>query len=489
MVAGVAIAPYFSAGLGVGVWHSLWPPPRLHARHENPSPEASVLTRFLRAMPFALVVFTRSRPDSHFICIARLAAAFDQSAFADFYPVSTFPAPYASKQQKCANGAMRTTVNLKVLGAALTVSLMSSACTAQQTASSKPTPGSDITTEQVVLPVIACDKHGAPVSGLTAGDFTLADSGRTEAIKNLAAASSLPLQMGLLVDTSRAMSRAMDSERKAAEKFVDLTLPTGKGSETPGHQAFLIHFDQEVELLDDFTVSGDKLHKDLEQMGPTHPPENTQGPETTDSDGSYGGHNHNGGRDRQLYDAIYLAANDLMKSKHGSKALVVFSNGVDAGSKESLNDAIEAAQRADTPVYTIYFKGDEERAGGGLPGGGRRGGMGGGWPGSGGGWPGGGYPRGGGRRGSRPSEVDGRKIMEQIATRTGGLSFEAKKTSDLEDIYSRIAADVEGQYLLSFTPGRSSDDTDFHKVELNAKNKEITVTAPEGYYSTQDDSR
>lgn len=120
--------------------------------------------------------------------------------------------------------------------------------------------------------------------------------------------------------------------------------------------------------------------------------------------------------------------------------------------------------------------------------------MGGGWPGSGGGWPGGypggggGYPGGGGGRARLP-QVDGRRTMEQIATRTGGLYFEAKKTADFVDIYSRAAEDVLGQYLLSYTPDRSSNDPDFHKVVVKAAKSDLVVTAPEGYYSSEDDAK
>src|SRR5208283_2027483 len=107
----------------------------------------------------------------------------------------------------------------------------------------------------------------------------------------------------------------------------------------------------------------------------------------------------------QLYDAIFLAADELMKPKDGRKALVVFSDGEDRGSKENLNDAIDAADHANLAVYTVYFKGEQERqTGEGFPGGGGRrgggwpGGAGGNYPGGGGGYPGGGggYPGGGG---------------------------------------------------------------------------------------------
>ena len=347
-----------------------------------------------------------------------------------------------------------------------------------------------VQSREVLLPVTVIDKHGALVTNLTAKDFTLTEDGRPQVIKSFTTQSNLPFMLGLLVDTSRSVSSAMDSERKAAEKFVDLMLPADPKAGVQGDQAFLIHFDREVELLEDFTNSRDKLHHELDAMGPTSQERTSQGPETTGDDrgnGGYGEHGMHGGG-TQLYDAIYLASDELMKPKDGRKALVVFSDGADRGSKETLNDAIDAADRASLQVFTIYFKGEEERQNNGFPGG-HRGGMGypgGGYPGSGGGWPGSG---GGGRGGQNPRSeagVDGKKIMLQIAQRTGGQFFEAKKKDNLDEIYGLIAGALRQQYLLTYTPDKVDTDVEFHRIALKANNADLTVVTREGYYSGSD---
>jgi VWFA-related protein len=185
-----------------------------------------------------------------------------------------------------------------------------------------------------------------------------------------------------------------------------------------------------------------------------------------------------------------------MKPKDGRKALDVFSDGVDRGSKDTLNDAVDSADRANLAVYTIYFKGEQERSQNGFPGsGGRRGGMGGGgYPGGGGGYPGGGggYPGGGGgRRGGGSSEpgVDGKKIMEKIAERTGGRFFEAKKKDNLDDIYSQIAEELRGQYLLTYTPDVIDKEGGFHKIALKAGKDDLVVVTREGYYAPEAGSK
>ena len=247
---------------------------------------------------------------------------------------------------------------------------------------------------EVALPVTVRDKKGALVNSLKKSDFTLTEDGRPQTIKSFSQQSNLPFMVGLLVDTSRSMDNARNDVRTAAGKFVDQMIPgtpaSGAGEAKP-NQAFLLHFDREVELLVDFTSKPGEIHKELDDLGPTHASSRSQsnGPETSDSDQENGGSsrsshssgNHGG---TALYDAIFLAADELMKPQSGRKALIVFSDGVDRGSKESLNDAIDAADHANLSIYTIYFKGEEERQNSGFsPGNGGH--HGGGWPGGGGG--------------------------------------------------------------------------------------------------------
>ncbi len=350
------------------------------------------------------------------------------------------------------------------------------------------TPTAKTLSHEVALPVTVRDKKGVLVTNVQKTDFTLTDEGHPQTIKSLTHDAGVPMRVGLLVDTGRAVSGALESERKAANKFVDDVLPA---SQPEGRdQAFLIHFDREVELLQDFTSSPAKLHQEIEEMGPTRQSQHdNQGPETTGDDRE---RPRGGNRDvTQLYDAIYLACDELMAPKDGRKALVVFSDGIDRGSKDRLTEAIDSADKANVSIYTIYYRGEQEpsensgfpgsRRGGGYPGGG------GGYPGGGGGYPGGGggYPN--GRRGGGPSSteagVDGKKIMQQIATRTGGHAFEAKKKEDLEPIYNLINEELRGQLVLTYTPDKLDADGTFHKVALQSNNKDYSVVTREGYFA------
>src|SRR5271157_834803 len=240
----------------------------------------------------------------------------------------------------------------------------------------------------VTLPVTVRDKHGAIVRDLTKDDFTLQEDGRPQTIRYFSQEANLPLTLGLLVDTSRSQTNVLDAERNASRSFLDQMLLQ------PKDKAFLIHFDKEVELLQDLTSSREKLQAALDLLKTPSDRERSNDPNDSGDSRSGSGSHRGGGT--QLYDAVFLASNELMKKQQGRKALIILTDGVDRGSKTYLESAIESAQRADTVVYSIYFaeshRDEGQRQGGGMGRGGGYpgGGGGGGWPGGGGGWPGGG---------------------------------------------------------------------------------------------------
>jgi len=355
--------------------------------------------------------------------------------------------------------------------------------TPSATPANTPTTTLKVQVKEVILPVTVRDKKGQIVPNLKVEDFTLNEDGHPQTIKSFAHETNLPFRLGLLVDTSRSQESALPGERAATGKFIDQMLSQ------PADKAFLLHFDHEVELLQDFTATKSKLHHELDEMSTS----TYSNDEPSSSDGHDGGQTGERGHRRggtQMYDAIYLASNELMTKEPGRKALIVLSDGVDRGSKESLNDAIDAAEKANVSVYAVYFKGEQEHHESGLGQGGHHGG--GGYPGGGGGYPGGGYPGGGGRRGGQGSgggsnepHVDGKKILEQIAGRTGGVFFEAKKKDSFDEVYAKIGEELHGQYLLTYTPDKKlqGDSEGFHKIALKAKDDKLDVITREGYYS------
>jgi VWFA-related protein len=311
------------------------------------------------------------------------------------------------------------------------------------------------------------DKHGKIISNLTKDDFHLEEDGRTQTINYFAHEADMPLRLGLLIDTSLSQRRVLDQERTASYSFLDHLLRENKDA------AFVIHFDREVELLEDFTPSRPKLQAALQKL--STPQFDGGGSTSGGGNGNGGGGGGSRGRGSHgagtlLYDAIFLASDELMGKQQGRKALIILSDGVDHGSKETMAEAIATAQRSDTIIYSILFADEEE--------GGRSGGFGIGGPGLHGGRGRGGYP-------PREERPDGKKILEQISNETGGRLFKVTKKETLDKIYAEIDEDLRNQYSLAYTPDKGNT-VGYHKIHLAVpKQKDLEVRARDGYYFGQ----
>jgi VWFA-related protein len=381
--------------------------------------------------------------------------------------------------------------------------------------------GPAITSDTKMVTMLAAvrDKKGNFVRDLKKENFIVTQDGHPQAISYFAQDPNIALTVGLLVDTSMSQRRVLDQERSASGEFLDkmfdaqdaaanaapsnkpafansssastpaATPTTASKSAAPNapsrDQAFIVRFDFEVELEQDLTADRQKLEAALRRMDT---PEFSRGGGNSDPDdptnqnggqnGQGGGHGgrHRGGRGAGtlLYDAIYLSSEDLMHKQQGRKALVLLTDGDDRGSKESLENAIESAQRADTLVYSILFKdpdsGNGGGYGGGPGGGGGRGGMGGGRHG------GGGYPQ-------QESRPDGKKVLERISRETGGRFFEVTKKQSIDDIYAEINDELRSQYSIGYKPEPADAGPGYHKIQLSADRKDLSVQTREGYYA------
>lgn len=325
--------------------------------------------------------------------------------------------------------------------------------------SSQEKPGISVDVKVVNVLATVRDKHGDLVSNLGKDDFVLEEDGHPQAITYFSHETDLPLALGLLVDTSGSQRRVLSEERTASRGFLDNMVREGQD------KAFLVHFDREVELLQDLTTSHENLESALDLV-------EIEQPDNDPSSGGTGGGQPGGYPPRArggtaLYDAIFLASDEVLRKQQGRKAIIVLSDGVDHGSRETLESAMATAQRADTIVYSIYFADQEPYQ--------NMGGF---------GRPRGGY--GGGRRRGYPQPFpeerpDGKKILAQISTETGGRLFEVSKKQPMDQIYRQIEEELRSQYSLGYTPVPTAE-TGYHKLHLTAKQKDMVVQARQGYY-------
>ncbi len=339
------------------------------------------------------------------------------------------------------------------------------------------------------------DKRGALVQTLRKEDFQIAENGKPQTIRFFSHENDLPLTLGLLVDTSPSEARMIDQEREASRNFFRTVLDPKKD------KAFVIHFDTDVELLEDLTSSLEKLDEALDKLDAVNEPklhrshdpgsrDDEQGPDNSSNpQNRRPPHGGGDGGTTHLYDAVYLASTQVLKSQKGRKALIVIGDGDDMGSSVSAKRAIQTAQQADAMIYCIRIVdkdfGNDHRnhrftlpvSIPGVPG---LGGPGGGGPPGG---PGGGGSGGGGG-GQGPDRKEGKKNLEALSSQTGGALFEVSKNVVLGDIYAQIGNELRSQYSLAYTPDANAEPG-YRYIQVRVKPKGLNVQAREGYYSSQ----
>jgi VWFA-related protein len=276
------------------------------------------------------------------------------------------------------------------------------------------------------------DNKGALVSTLGKDDFGVAEDGKEQVIRYFARETELPLTLGLLVDVSGSQKNLIEIEKRAAEQFFAKVI-------RPKDLAFLISFGSDAELLQDSTSSQALLRRGLDNLrlmagvGSSMP-----GPVPTISQP----------RGTVLYDAVYLAAHEKLREEVGRKAIVLITDGVDIGSRLKLADAIEAAQKADTIIYSIYYA-DPGAYGGGF-------GL-----------------------GSRMGSSDLRRMSED----TGGRLFEVGRRDTLDSIFQRIQEEMRSQYAIGYVSSKPERDGGFRRIEVKTSQRGLKVQARRGYYA------
>jgi VWFA-related protein len=330
----------------------------------------------------------------------------------------------------------------------------------------------------ITLPVTVVNDKGDPVKNLAPADLKLTDNGSAQTIQSFSPATTTPMDFGIIGQTSSGLHFELGDMRLASVHFVDHTLP---GSQ---NQYFVVQYASEVDLLADPGKAQDKLHDAVNQLGSPQFGSQNNGGDSSDQSSTQS-HSRAGGT---LYDAIYLSATEEMKKLPGQHVLVIITDGIDHDSKETMTDAIEAAQNAHTTIFAIYYKSEEEQQN--QNNNNRHGGMGGnfpggsGYPGGGGGYPGGGSGRRGGQTPSDQPHEDGKANLEHICTATGGYMVEGKRDK-ADESYNKLVDLLKNQYTLTFVPTKEAADSDFQRISLTTEKKGVYPLVQQGYTPQQ----
>jgi VWFA-related protein len=269
------------------------------------------------------------------------------------------------------------------------------------------------------------DKSKRMVPNLSKDEFRVFEDGQEQTLDFFKAETALPLTLGILMDTSGSMETIFRPEQEAASRFLGRVLQ-------PKDLAMIMTFDTDVDLMADFTNDHDRLERAI-QRAKVHRAGGMVTPGTVPSPS--GGTN--------LYDAVWLACKEKLARESGRKSIILLTDAEDTGSKTSLKDAIEIAQRTDAVIHVLLIT---VRSGFGF---------------------------GGGNAG----------VGKKLAEETGGRMIEVNNEKDLQRAFDQISEELRSQYTLGYYSTNGTRDGSFRKVKVETRDRSLNVLTRKGYYA------
>lgn len=254
---------------------------------------------------------------------------------------------------------------------------------------------------------------GELAGSLGKDDFTVYDNGVKQELAVFERHTEQPLSIALLVDTSLSTAKELEYELNSVARFFRAMFAEGNPEDTVA----LYAFNYEITLLSSFTNRRARLEQSMKRLKPE------------------------GGT--SLYDAIYLAAEDL-GGREGRHVIIVVTDGGDTTSAKNFHDALHAAQLADGVLYAILVMPITNNAG---------------------------------------RNIGGENALAGLAAGTGGRVFMPSPGPALDTAFLDILKELRTQYFLAYYPKDVPPSKDrFHKLELKLPNPDLRVLARSGYY-------
>ena len=267
----------------------------------------------------------------------------------------------------------------------------------------------------VLLNVTVLDGSQRHVTDLQQGDFVVLEEGMPQQLTFFRKAD-VRLALALVIDSSASMEDAMTTAQEAATGFVRELETADVGT--------VIDFDSRVRVLSDFTNDKTKLEEAIRTTTP--------------------------GGSTSLYNALYIALNELNKVRLRDelevlrrRVIVLLSDGEDTSSLLSFEEALDAASRSDTVIYTIGL--------------------------------------GVGSPPARRTAGDASFVLSRLAERTGGRAFFPAQAKDLAGVYRSIREELSNQYILAYISA-SQRSGQWRRVQVRVNRGNVAVRTRQGYF-------
>ena len=295
-----------------------------------------------------------------------------------------------------------------------------------------------VDTEAVNVLFTAQDKNRRLLLTLKPTDFQIFENGQLQTVSSFSKQVDLPLSLSILIDTSMSQERTLPEEKMAAISFLEAVVRPEKD------EVAVISFTGESTLEQGMTSNINRLRRAVEnvRLAPQYGyigggvVVGTPGINPNSASGS-----------TAIWDAIWVTSEEILgpAPEKTRRAIILLSDGVNTSGKKKLNDAVEAAQKAEAVIYSIGI-GDNFTNG-----------------------------------------VD-ESSLSRIAEKTGGKAFFPRDELELRKAFQQIQEEMRSQYLVSYEPTNGTLDGSYRTIDIKLVNTElqkqkVQLTHRKGYFA------
>lgn len=149
-----------------------------------------------------------------------------------------------------------------------------------------------------------------------------------------------------------------------------------------------------------------------------------------------------------LYDAAYLGIEKVMRGASSRKIVLLISDGEDNNSRFTFKELKQQLQESGVIIYAIGT---------------------------------------GGYFSSIKGGINGREILKELASTSGGKAFFPNGEDEMNDVFSQIALEIRHLYSIGYYPSDFSADGKWRRLKVKVKFPEgaprLSVRSREGYYA------
>lgn len=295
-----------------------------------------------------------------------------------------------------------------------------------------------IDTEAVNVLFTAQDRNRRLILTLKPTDIQVFENGQPQEISAFARQVDLPLSLAILIDTSISQERTLPEEKSAAISFLESVVRPEKD------EVSIISFTGESTLEQGMTSNINRLRRAIEGVRLAPQMGYIGGGVVMGTPPIAGG---SASGSTAIWDAIWVTSEEVLGAapEKTRRAIVLLSDGVNTSGKKKLNDAVEAAQRAETVIYSIGI-GDNFTNG-----------------------------------------VD-RGSLERVSEKTGGRAFFPRDEAELRRAFQQIQEEMRSQYLVAYEPSNAALDGSYRTIEIKLVNSDlqkqkVQITHRKGYFA------